>query len=265
MNFFGFMDETGILANNGKDANSSQPYFGLGLLRLHDTSRLLQTITAIKAKHKGILIEEAKKKYTNKKVEIGELKFNSLKSKKYLQMYKDIVDACFEYKHFYFSAILIDRSKIENKDKNTWNLYLSFAKTHIQEHCKENNSIAIIADYLNKPKNDRFFEDEMRELKQVFNASMLESETSIFIQLVDIFIGAIICRYKNLGNIHKKIERKPKMQLVKHIEERLEQKYNEKNLQNQNKNCSGNYKHDKTLKGTFTIFGEKFYFSVYEK
>ncbi|EAH4572163.1 hypothetical protein D5V19_07865, partial [Campylobacter lari] len=258
----GFMDETGVLINNMDEKS----YFGLGLLRLHDTSRLLQEITAIKAKHKGIIQEEYKKRNINKSVKIGELKFNSLKSKKYLQMYKDIVDACFTYEHFYFSAILINRSKIRNKNKNTWNLYLSFAKAHIKEHCKkDNNSIAIIADYLNKPKNEPFFEDEMRKLKHVFNASMLESETSIFIQLVDIFIGAIICRYKHLGNIHKKVESKPKMQLVKYIEEKLEQKYNEENLKNGNKNCSGNYEKDKTLKGKFTIFGEKFYFSVYEK
>lgn len=55
------------------------------------------------------------------------------------------------------------------------------------------------------------------------------------------------------------------MQLVKYIEEKLEQKYNEENSKNGNKNCSGNYENDKTLKGKFTIFGEKFYFSVYER
>ncbi len=262
MKFFGFMDETGVLVNN----TDNKSYFGLGLLRLYDTSRLLQEITIIKAKHKGIIQEEYKKKGINKNVEIGELKFHSLKSKKYLQMYKDIIDACFAYEHFYFSAILINRSKIKNKSKNTWKLHLSFAKAHIKEHCKKkNDAIVIIADYLNKPKNASFFEDEMRKLKQVFNASMLESETSIFIQLVDIFIGAIICRYKHLGNTHKKVETKPKMQLVKYIEEKLEQKYNEENSKNENKNCSGNYENDKTLKGKFTIFGEKFYFSVYER
>lgn len=49
-NFFGFMDETGVLAND-----HTQPYFALGLLRLNDTSKLLQKITTIKARHKGII------------------------------------------------------------------------------------------------------------------------------------------------------------------------------------------------------------------
>ncbi|HHS6609234.1 TPA: hypothetical protein ACTN5Y_001915 [Campylobacter jejuni] len=58
MKFFGFMDETGVLVNN----TDNKSYFGLGLLRLYDTSRLLQEITIIKAKHKGIIQEEYKKK-----------------------------------------------------------------------------------------------------------------------------------------------------------------------------------------------------------
>lgn len=51
------MDETGILANSNE-----QPYFALGLLRLHNTSELLQVITSIKARHKGIIYGRTHKK-----------------------------------------------------------------------------------------------------------------------------------------------------------------------------------------------------------
>ena len=96
-NFFGFMDETGVLAND-----PTQPYFALGLLRLNDTSKLLQKITTIKARHKGIINSINKDNNFN----IQELKFNSLSQGKYIQMYKDIVKACLDYEHFYFSTII---------------------------------------------------------------------------------------------------------------------------------------------------------------
>lgn len=102
------------------------------------------------------------------------------------------------------------------------------------------------------------FEDKMRELDNVYNACMLESNTSIFIQIVDIFLGAIIYRYKHLNDINK--NKAPKMQLVRFIEQELEQNFIMHKMK-----YSGNYKRDKTLKGNFTIFGKNFYFSVYEK
>lgn len=100
----------------------------------------------------------------------------------------------------------------------------------------------------------------MRKLKNVYNACMLESNTSIFIQIVDIFVGAIIYRYKHPKNTNKRLNKTPKMQLVQFIEQKLEQNFIAHNM-----DSSGNYKKDKTLKGTFTIFGNDFYFSVYEK
>ncbi|WP_027326983.1 DUF3800 domain-containing protein [Helicobacter pametensis] len=244
MCFFGFMDETGVLSND-----VAQPYFALGLLRLHDTSRLLQKITAIKAKHKGIIIANSKKEDSK----MGELKFSSLKSKKFLPMYQEIIQTCLSYEHFYFSIFIIDKEKVR-KQTTVWDTHLRFAKAHIKQHCKDGHQIAILADYLNKPKDGLFFEDEIRKLKQVFNAYMLESDTSAFIQIVDLFIGAIVYRYKNPSNSSKHLNRAPKMQLVQYIEQEL----NKYTIQNQN-----TYKG--SLKGNFTIFGDKFYFSVYEK
>ena len=112
MNFFGFIDETGILKNS-----KNQPYFALGLLRLKDTSDLLEQITAIKARHRGIFVAN----HQNSDFEISELKFNKLKSEKYLAMYKEIIQACFGYKHFYFSARVVDRTKQSEKENiDTW-------------------------------------------------------------------------------------------------------------------------------------------------
>lgn len=276
MNYFGFMDETGILSNDPK-----QPYFALGLLILYDTSELMQKIIAIKARHNGIInakrLEDLEKAFQKRKIskdeleqkkkeklESKELKFNSLSQNKYLQMYKDIVELCLNTDYFYFSAFLIERNKIERQGKTTWNMQLSFARRHIQENCEEDDSITIIADYLNKPRNEPYFENKIRKLKQVFNACMLESDSSVFVQIVDIFIGAIVYRYKHPYQ-NKKTDKAPKMQLVQFIEQILEKKRE-------------NYSKSKTLKGNFTISKltiskrrprrrprRTFYFSVFEK
>lgn len=246
MNFFGFIDETGILQNT-----TNQPYFALGLLRLKDTSDLLQQIMTIKARHRGIFMSNHK----NSEFEIGELKFNKLKSEKYLPLYKEIIKACFSYRHFYFSAKIVDKTKENGKKTDTWDLQIKLSKFHIKEHCKNNNQIAILADYLNKPKGKPSFESEINKVENVFNACMLESDTSIFIQVVDILIGAIVYRYKN--PMKTDIAYKPvKMQLVEFIEKELE------NIKRSDKN-KDQYKG--SLKGKFSIFADDFYFSVYEK
>ncbi|RDU70920.1 DUF3800 domain-containing protein [Helicobacter brantae] len=246
MNFFGFMDETGVLSNDTK-----QPYFALGLLRLYDTSELLQKIMAIKAKHKGIITSQSKQDFM-----IDELKFSSLSTNKFLPLYKEVIEVCLSYENFYFSAFVIQKDKVRSRG-TIWDTQLQLAKAHINQHCKNHHKISIIADYLNKPKEGLVFENEMRKLKQVFNACMLESNTSIFIQLVDLFVGAIVYRYRNPQQTSKRLNRAPKMQLVSFIEEKLEEKTDI--LSKEHSNFSG------TLRDNFAIFGEKFYFSVYEK
>lgn len=247
MNFFGFIDETGILQNA-----QNQPYFALGLLRLKDTSDLLQQIMSIKARHRGIFMAQSR----INDFDIGELKFNKLKSEKYLEMYKDIIRACFSYDHFYFSAKIVDKTSIHDKENlNTWDLQLKLSKFHIKQHCKNENQIAIIADYLNRPKGKPSFESKINKVKNVFNACMLESDTSIFIQIVDILIGAIVYRYKNTDKTNTKFKA-TKMQLVEFIEQQLQAKSKSDKNRDQYKGV---------LKGKFSIFADNFYFSVYDK
>ncbi|KAA3682856.1 hypothetical protein [Campylobacter fetus] len=113
----------------------------------------------------------------------------------------------------------------------------------------------VIADYLNRPKDKPCYESEISKLKNVFNACMLESDTSIFIQIVDILIGAVVYRYKNPMNNNN--ARKPvKMQLVEFIEEELFNKIKSNENKNQFKG---------SLKDKFSIFADNFYFSVYDK
>lgn len=143
-------------------------------------------------------------------------------------------------------------------DTSTWDMQLTLAKKHIKSSVKESEKIAIIADYLSKPNSsNKYFENELQKLKKVFNACMIESDSSVFVQIVDILIGCIVYSYK-IENGLSATQTTPKGKLVEYIENKLLAAF-----QNHNKS-SGTFRHKNKLCGGFTIF-EPFYFNVYEK
>lgn len=236
---FGFIDETGVLSNS-----KQQRFFALGLLKLENTSALFESIQKLKDKY------EKKKGF--------EFKFTDIRRDQHLEIYKEVIDICFNYPEFSLSCIIIDKDADNHSSPDsTWEMQLDLSKNHIKRNVKADEQIAIIADYLSKPKaSTRYFENELQRLKRVFNACMIESHSSVFVQIVDIFIGCIVYRYKIEHGLE--VDTTPKGKLVKYIEYKLE------DALISHKNSSGKFKHHKKLAGAFTIF-EPFYFSVYEK
>lgn len=238
--FFGFMDETGVLSNDPQ-----QRFFALGLLKIAQTSLLYENLKKLKDRYQlpGSF----------------EFKFTGIKQNNHLALHKELVDICFAHSDFFFAGIVIDKDgENHSAPESTWEMQLALAKTHIKSSVKADEQVAIIADYLTKPNNsDKYFEDELQRIRKVFNACMIESDASIFVQVVDIFIGCIVYRYKINHGLNASVST-PKGKLVEYIEMKLEEAFSKCN------NCSGNYRHHKDLEGTFTIF-EPFYFSVYSK
>lgn len=237
---FGFMDETGVLSNDPQ-----QRFFALGLLKLENTSLLFEEIQKLKNRHK-------KKKGF-------EFKFTDIQKDSHLPIHKELIDLCFTNPEFYFECIILDKQLYTNGTAlSTWDMQLAFAKRHIQSAVKKEERIAIIADYLSKPNaSPKYFETEMKSTPKVFNACMIESHSSAFVQVVDIFIGCIVHSYKIAHGITTDLNH-PKAKLVKYIEDKLDAALNAHNQ------SSGRFKRHKKLSCAFTIF-EPFYFSVYEK
>lgn len=234
-NFLLFVDETGTLS---KDEN--QPLFGLGAIKLKETSAILEKIYSLKQQwHRR-----------------NEFKFNEVRSYSDVKFYKELINICFEHRGFNFYAFLIDKTKIHTKNETTiWELQMKFLKHHIKENCNmPNEKVCVLADYLSKPNAVPVsFEKTICKIPQVFNASMLESESSIFIQIVDILIGAIA--YKNNFPNNKT----NKMKLCLHIEKKLQEKDNKSSRMTE-KLCYNN------LEKNFIIHCKgDFYFSLYKK
>ena len=237
---FGFMDETGVLSSDPK-----QRFFALGLLKIEKTSLLFEQIKNLKDRYK-----------LNGKFEF---KFSNIKRNGDLPLHKELVDICFNYPDFFFASIVLDKHLLPNMQSSstTWDAQLDLAKQHIKSSIKEDEQVAIMADYLTKPRrSNRYFETELLRLRKVFNACMIESDSSAFVQVVDILIGSVVYRHKiehGLAN-----ETTPKGQLVVYIESKLKDAFSKHN------SSSGNFRHQQNLLSTFTIF-EPFYFSVYQK
>lgn len=238
--YFGFMDETGVLSNDPQ-----QRFFSLGLLKLKNTSKLFEQIKNLKDRY-GL----------NGRFEF---KFTGIKRNRDLALHKELIDICFAYPDFFFTCIILDKDAPGHSlsSPTTWDMQLDLAKKHIRSSIKAEERVAVIADYLTKPNNsDRYFEDELQRLQKVFNACMIESDSSVFVQIVDIFIGCIVYRHKIEHGLVR--ETTPKGKLVLYIESKLQDAFSVHN------NCSGNFRHKPNLLSTFTIF-EPFHFSVYQK
>ena len=241
--YFVFMDETGVLSND-----PNQRFFALGILKISDTPVLFEKLLRLKGKY-------------NKNGSF-EYKFTNIKKDSDLALYQELVDICFDYKDFYFACIVIDKESNEFVTPiSTWDLQLDLARTHILRNVKyqqHSEHAVVIADYLSRPKtSSRYFENEMKKLDCVLNACMVESDASIFVQVVDIFIGSIVYRYRMNAQNRRNL-RTPKAKLVKYIEKKLNEKYDKYGK------ASGNFKYERDLEGTFTLF-KPFYFSVYTK
>lgn len=237
---FGFIDETGVLSND-----PMQRFFALGILKLQNTSALFEDIKRLKDRYN--------------KPKGFEFKFTGIKKDSDVAIHKELIDICFAYPEFSFACIVVDKQNPSHiVDTTTWDMQLMLAKKHVKSTIKQGEKIAIIADYLSKPNSsDKYFEDELQKLNKVFNACMIESDSSVFVQVVDILIGCIVYSYKIEHNLQS-LKTTPKGKLVKYIEDKLIDAFAVHN------NSSGQFRHNQRLSGGFTIF-EPFYFNIYEK
>ena len=183
-----FIDETGVLANDRK-----QPIFALGMLKIEETSILYSDLFKIS--------QRAKSKINQK----FEFKFNKI-TQGNKDLYIDLVDIFFDHNQAFFKCLIIDKDNStvnpNNYFNDVWEAQISYTKLLLKHTIEGNERVAVIADYLSKPKSStKYFEKEIQNTERknttikesvVFNSCMLESHASLFIQLVDVLLGLVI-------------------------------------------------------------------------
>lgn len=145
MNKFVFIDESGVLT---KDVN--QPFFGIGILEIHDTSRLLECLKDIRAKLKGT-----------------EFKFSGITTTDY-NNYVSLIDSYFRFPDCYYCAFVLDKFNpdidVDRYFSNAWDAYVGYSKLLIKRNLGD-DSCCIIADYLDRPKHaSNYYEESIRSI-----------------------------------------------------------------------------------------------------
>ncbi len=202
-NYFGFMDESGVLT-----PQADQRFFALGLLKLNDTSTLYNELVILKnrAISKMLLNNSAKGKPAP--IKEFKFKFSNIKKSNY-SFYYDLINLFFKFPHLSFCCLILDKKNpnldIKKYFNDLWDAYISYSKLIISSNLKNNEKICIIADFLGKPKSSpKYYETEVKSVNGVFNACMIESHASLFIQLVDVLTGCIVYDYNIFRNKRRK-------------------------------------------------------------
>lgn len=204
-NYFGFIDETGVLHND-----IEQRFFAIGLLKCEDTSALYEELGTLKNRAESKLDLERQIKGLLKKTGPFEFKFASITRGSH-EFYYELINLYFKFAKLQFCSLVIDKAnpdvKIEEVFPDTWEAYISYSKTLIKNNMQPNDKICVIADFLGKPKtSNKYYEPEIRGLQTVYNATVLESHASLFIQLVDVMIGCIVLDFKRKRQQNKNFD-----------------------------------------------------------
>ncbi len=194
-NYLGFIDETGVLYKD-----PTQRFFALGLLKCEDTSLLSEQLRILKNRAESKLDLARQNRGMPSKLGSFEFKFTNI-TKTSVEFYYELIDLYFKFKNLEFCSFVLDKQNpqinVEAVFPSTWDAYISYSKLLIKKNIKPEDRICVIADFLGKPKEcSKFYEPEIRTVDSVFNATMLESHASLFIQLVDALIGCIVLDFR---------------------------------------------------------------------
>lgn len=179
---FVFFDETGSL--NDK----INRFFCLGMVKCMQPFYLDNRIREIRQKHHFY----------------DEIKWNTL-SKAKVSVIKEIVEAAFETPGIYFSCIVINKDNIkfeEDFGSNPYKAYEDFTEALLKQSIDENEILTVLADFVTTPKNIRFEVDVKHNLNESLNRLAIggihrvDSKGVNIIQMVDLFIGAVVYCYK---------------------------------------------------------------------
>lgn len=183
----------------------------------------------------GILFDHAERLKLKEKIEIvkekhnlnrkAEVKWNRVTTSK-IDFYKELIDIFFE-NNILFRCILIDSTKVNLKKYHNDNPELGFYKFYYQLlnnwlEKKQDIQYFVYTD-IKTYKNPKVLKDLKRCINNKNKYSIIEkiyaidSKESVFLQLEDILMGAVAYKanYKNYGKSTSKLE------LIKHIEQKL--------------------------------------------
>lgn len=226
--YFVFMDESG---NNTKDR-----FFVLGILmvkaeEISELFNFLENISSkIRNRSRENMIKRVDKEYQNENIEkiismaksfrSFEMKFKAI-NKENEDFYIHILHKYFNFSNARFCALVFDK-KDSNIDfqpdgMSHWNRYINNAAMLIANNVEKllKAEFMIFADQITQPSGGCNYENTLlrkikerlikkqRNSKCIWGAIRIESHASVFLQLVDIFVGAIAYDFQGQDKVRK--------------------------------------------------------------
>ena len=211
--YFGFLDDTGVLEHD-----HNQRFFGLGLLKLEETAPFYQEVATLKDRVVSFL-PNLKKPF--------EFKFNKINKSNY-RFYYDLLEIYFSFPKISTCIFVVDKMNT-NFDFSkyfisSWEAYIGYSKLLIKNNLEANDDeICIIADFHQKPKSsNKYYETEVRSCNtsQIYNVCMIESHASLYVQMIDVLIGAVNFDFRNKFNKNSQVN-KIKKGIVDYLKKKL--------------------------------------------
>ena len=198
--YFVFVDETGV--------NYSDKYFGIGCLmvpvdKIGEYYRVLQSqrgkiITAVKKKEEEIALEldaESLVKFYKGRRAPYEMKFKNINAST-VQQYEWLIYHYFKMPELRFCCLIIDRhfdkppAQFSNFDLYIERLFM-LLKNNVGDA-----EFVVLPDDITTPKQNCYESSLLTKLvdsgKKCFGVHRLESHSSIFVQMVDVLVGACV-------------------------------------------------------------------------
>lgn len=179
---FVFFDETGSI--NDK----INRFFGLGMIKCMQPYFLDSEIRHIRQKYRFF----------------DEIKWNTISRTK-IKTIQKIIRAVFKTPGIYFSAIIINKDNVNFEkqfDNNPYQAYQVFTEMLLIKNIADNEILTVLADYVTTPKNIRFEVDVKHKINEkmkrlaIGGIHRIDSKGVNLIQIVDLFLGAVVYEYK---------------------------------------------------------------------
>ena len=242
-----FVDETGILSGKPED----QPVYGIGVLVVPDPTAVTNSLYRVhynfaseRQKRRNQLRREIQRE--GRQVTLKELdhlmhgtrhheyKFSEI-TRFNLQQYIDLLNIYFSFADLQFHAVVFDRLEpqysLARWCGDEWRAYADITRGLLS--LRMDREVFVTLDYQDKPnKATLHIEDVVCQSPNVAGCMRATSETSVFLQLVDVLLGCIQFDYKDDQGFYQEASQRAneKRQLVEFVKDKTGVRRNERFL-----------------------------------
>ena len=143
-----------------------------------------------------------------------------------LQQYIDLLNIYFSFSELQFHAVIFDRLEpeysLDRWDGDEWRAYADITRELLG--LRMDREVFVTLDYQDKPnKATLLIEDVVCQASQVAGCMRASSETSVFLQLVDILLGCVQFDWKDESGFYREASQraKEKKRLAEFVKDKL--------------------------------------------